>query len=92
MAGEHKKSMRLGSMFSEIIPLASFFIVNQSHGLYMGALAALVTALAMRSEDEARAYLDDVSMQLVKDGAEVDTKSSTFHRKPKEKEGNKATR
>ncbi|MEC8290741.1 MAG: septation protein IspZ [Pseudomonadota bacterium] len=47
MAGEHKKSMRLGSMFSEIIPLASFFIVNQSHGLYMGALAALVTALLL---------------------------------------------
>ena len=37
-----KKSMRLGSMFSEIIPLASFFVVNQSHGLYMAALAALV--------------------------------------------------
>ena len=51
-------------------------------------VAAVVTALAMRSEDEARAYLDDVSMQLEKDGAEVDTKSSTFHRKPKEKEGN----
>ena len=39
--------MRLGSMFSEIIPLASFFVVNQSHGLYMGALAALVTALVL---------------------------------------------
>ena len=47
MAGEKKKSMRLGSMFSEIIPLASFFVVNQSHGLYMGALAALVTALML---------------------------------------------
>ena len=47
MVGEHKKSMRLGSMFSEIIPLASFFIVNQSHGLYIGALAALVTALVL---------------------------------------------
>jgi intracellular septation protein len=47
MAGEQKKSMRLGSMFSEIIPLASFFIVNQSHGLYMGALAALLTALVL---------------------------------------------
>ena len=47
MAGENKKSMRLGSMFSEIIPLASFFIVNQSHGLYMGALAALLTALVL---------------------------------------------
>ena len=47
MFGEHKKSMRLGSMFSEIIPLASFFIVNQSQGLYMGALAALVTALVL---------------------------------------------
>ena len=45
MTGEQKKSMRLGSMFSEIIPLASFFIVNQSHGLYMGALAALGDAL-----------------------------------------------
>ena len=47
MTGEQKKSMRLGSMFSEIIPLASFFVVNQSHGLYMGALAALVTALVL---------------------------------------------
>ena len=47
MAGDKKKSMRLGSMFSEIIPLASFFVVNQSHGLYMGALAALVTALVL---------------------------------------------
>jgi intracellular septation protein len=34
-------------MFSEIIPLASFFIVNQSYGLYMGALAALITALVL---------------------------------------------
>ena len=47
MTGEQKKSMRLGSMFSEIIPLASFFVVNQSHGLYMGALAALLTALVL---------------------------------------------
>ena len=47
MTGEQKKSMRLGSMFSEIIPLASFFVVNQFHGLYMGALAALVTALVL---------------------------------------------
>ena len=47
MAGDKKKSMRLGSMFSEIIPLASFFVVNQSQGLYMGALAALVTALVL---------------------------------------------
>ena len=58
MAGEHKKSMRLGSMFSEIIPLASFFIVNQSHGLYIGALAALLTVnflLKTSTRSEARA-------------------------------------
>ena len=46
-ASDPNKPMRLGSMFSEIIPLASFFIVNQSYGLYMGALAALVTAITL---------------------------------------------
>ncbi len=42
-----KKSMRLGSMLSEIIPLASFFMVNQAYGLYMAALAALGTAVVL---------------------------------------------
>ena len=36
--------MKLGSMFGEILPLASFFVVNQSHGLYMAAIAAIATS------------------------------------------------
>ena len=39
-----RPKMKLGSMFGEILPLASFFIVNQSYGLYMAAVAAIATS------------------------------------------------
>lgn len=39
--------MRLASMFSEIAPLAAFFIVNQLYGLYAGAAAAVGSSILL---------------------------------------------
>lgn len=42
-----RPKMRFASMFSEIAPLAAFFIVNQYFGLYAAALAALAASIAL---------------------------------------------
>jgi intracellular septation protein len=39
--------MRLGSMFSEIIPLMAFFIVNQFFGLYVAAGTAVLASIVL---------------------------------------------
>lgn len=39
--------MRLGSMFSEIIPLMAFFIVNQYFGLYVAAGTAVLASIVL---------------------------------------------
>ena len=42
-----RPKMRLASMFSEIAPLAAFFIVNQLYGLYAGAAAAVGSSILL---------------------------------------------
>jgi len=39
--GSRRPKIRFMSMFSEIAPLAAFFLVNQAYGLYAAALAAI---------------------------------------------------
>ena len=39
-----RPKMRLGSMFSEIVPLVAFFVVNQFYGLYIGAASAVLAS------------------------------------------------
>ena len=43
----HSKSMRLGSFFSEILPLASFFIFYRLYGLYAAAIAGVTVSAFM---------------------------------------------
>jgi len=39
--------MRIGSMFSEIIPLACFFMLHQAYGLYAAASAAVAASVLL---------------------------------------------
>ena len=41
------KSMRLGSFFSEILPLASFFVFYRLYGLYAAAIAGVSMSALM---------------------------------------------
>jgi intracellular septation protein len=44
---KYSKSMRLGSFFSEILPLASFFIFYRLYGLYAAAIAGVTVSSFM---------------------------------------------